>query len=92
MPSNDQLVSITREMFLYILMFMSAEREVTISELSGGKRYSKSSAFSFVLNINLILLHPAPSILLCCTFERFVTHHPLQWNLQTECVCVCSLQ
>ena len=66
MTSIVQLVSITREMSLYVLMFISAEGWVTNSELSGSKRYSKSSAFSFVLNINLILLHPAPSILLCC--------------------------
>jgi hypothetical protein len=89
MTSIDQLVSITREMSLYVWMFMSTEGQVTNSELSGSKRYSKSSAFGFVLDINLILLHPAPFILHCCTFERFVIHLSLQWNLQTECVCVC---
>lgn len=90
MTSIDHLVSITREMSVYVSMFMSAEGEVTNSELSGSKRYSKSSAFSFVLNINLILLQPASSILLCCTFERF--ENPPFCSVESSdwmCVCLC---
>ena len=41
MTSIDQLISITRELSLYDLMFVSAEGQLTNSELDGSKRYSK---------------------------------------------------